>query len=569
MATNRLMIEIGAKDMASKVFRSVKESVSSFAKSAVGQLAGMVSVSYALAKVGQTLGDSLRTAFKFEAMTLQFKSLLGSMDKAKARIKDLAQFASETPFELPEIIKANRVLEVMSGGILSTIKYMTLFGDATMAVGATLDDTAMWFGRLYDAIKNGKPFGEAAMRLGELGLMSGSTRSQMEAMQKSGASNLEVWNVFEKSISKFAGGMKDAATTGEGLASTLKDSVNLALKEVGDSAMGAAKGGMASLTKSLDDLRNSGAIKTWSERTVSYLGLVTKAYAAYAEMKYKQSMFPVMGQIYRGGVEMMHRLRGVDPEEAARQKAMAAETEAQYAAVDEANKANKLKDDMAKGTKVATDEEWQKKSETAAMKQLEGELDYLSKSAMEDDKILREKEKAARIEKVKTDAKEASSKVEKTAAQQAAIYEEQIARQKKDEADAEATAAQSREAAAAMSGKRISDWLIEQEANRNDQKAGDKADAKANKNIGRLREALKRNGVLGAHDMQKLADADKQAQALLDAQNQAIWDANALEDAQIAVEKSQRELFLVNKDMRDSLLIIETALTQNLKDDGG
>lgn len=173
--------------------------------------------------VGEWKELGMRSAAALERMTLQFRPLLGSMDLARKRVKELFSFTAETPFRLEETAAANKMLQALTRGALATTEGMTLVGDSAAVAGAGLQETARYVGRLYDGLLNGRPVGEAAMRMQELGLISGQTRNQIESMEAANVSGLEIWRVVEKELQRNKGAMKDLSQTLEGLESTAED----------------------------------------------------------------------------------------------------------------------------------------------------------------------------------------------------------------------------------------------------------------------------------------------------------------------------------------------------------
>jgi hypothetical protein len=161
-----------------------------------------------------------------ERMTLQFRPLLGSLDRAKERVRELQTFSVKTPFELDEIVEANKMLETLTQGALSGEKGMTLVGDSASVAGETFSDTARQVGRLYDGLMSGRPVGEATMRLQEMGIITGSTRNQIESMQAANASGIEIWKLVEKQLQRNTGAMEEQSKVLEGLQSTHADTKN-------------------------------------------------------------------------------------------------------------------------------------------------------------------------------------------------------------------------------------------------------------------------------------------------------------------------------------------------------
>ena len=137
---------------------------------------------------------------EIETAEIQFATFLGSTEAAEEKVASLFEFAKTTPFETGPIIKASRQLQVFGGNVLNSDENLRLFGDAAAATSAPIDNLTFWIGRMYSSIQGGKPFGEAAMRLQELAVMTPEARTQMEELQKSGASAEEVFGVFQSCL---------------------------------------------------------------------------------------------------------------------------------------------------------------------------------------------------------------------------------------------------------------------------------------------------------------------------------------------------------------------------------
>jgi hypothetical protein len=189
----------------------------------IGALSGGIGVFQALTKAADM--ETLRTAFV---------PLLGGLAEARERMDELSRFAAATPFELPEIAKASAVLETLTRGALSTGAGLTLVGDVASATNQPFAEIAVTIGRLYDGLQSGRPVGEAAARLQELGAISGDVRGRLEALQKEGMKGDEVWAVAADSLSRFSGSMELQSQTWNGKMSTFKDNVGLALAAFGE-----------------------------------------------------------------------------------------------------------------------------------------------------------------------------------------------------------------------------------------------------------------------------------------------------------------------------------------------
>lgn len=194
----------------------------------------------AAAAVIGTAFKSIKAASQMEDFETSFSTLLGGIDQARERMGELATFAKDTPFELPEVAQASRVLETLTQGALSTGAGLRMVGDTAANVKEPIQELSVWIGRTYDGLMNGRPIGEALMRLQELGIMSGKTRTEIEQLQEQGKRGAEVWGVAAASFARFSGEMERRSATVSGRFSNLKDSASAVLREMGGPLAAAA-----------------------------------------------------------------------------------------------------------------------------------------------------------------------------------------------------------------------------------------------------------------------------------------------------------------------------------------
>jgi len=272
---------IRALDRTSEGTNSAKEKSKSLASSIMSNLAnikaGWDMATSAVGESAKNLWDTIKQAFKFETLTIQFSVLMGSMSKAKERMKELAAFAAETPFNMEEVVTASRQLHVFSDGALGASSSLTLVGDAASATGQSLQEVAFWVGRAYSMIKGGKPFVEAAMRLQGMGLITPGVRDKMESLQAAGKKNSEVWAVLSDRLAEFKGGMKQLSQSGDGLISTLEDTYTAAKRTFGEEFKETAKKAISGLIEWIDRLTSNGTITKWARQTLDMLYAVAAA----------------------------------------------------------------------------------------------------------------------------------------------------------------------------------------------------------------------------------------------------------------------------------------------------
>jgi len=202
---------------------------------AVVSLGGVSAAMWLLNRASGETAKSLQEFSVIENLEGQFRPLLGSIAATKARLSELSIAAAETPFELPELAAASKTLEVLTRGALSTGQGLRMVGDLSAQSGRPIQELSMWVGRLYDGLQSGRPVGEAMMRLQELGLVSGATRSKIEEMQKAGKAGNEVWQVMVKEFERASGSMEILSQSLTGLRSTLEDAKSELYREMGKS----------------------------------------------------------------------------------------------------------------------------------------------------------------------------------------------------------------------------------------------------------------------------------------------------------------------------------------------
>lgn len=272
---------IRALDKTGEGNRSAKAGAADTAKSIFSQMANIKAAwdmgTGAIRAGAKAVWSAVKEAFKFETLTVQFAVLMGSLSKAKERMKELSDFAASTPFQMEEVVIASRQLHVFSDGAMGATNSLRLVGDAAAAVGQNIQEVSFWVGRAYSMIKGGQPFGEAAMRLQEMGIITPEVRTKMEDLQAAGASNIKVWEVLSDRLLQFKGGMSQLSQTGDGLVSTLKDTWTESLRTFGQSFVEVSKTAIGGLIEWMGKLNSDGTIKAWADRTLEVLYQVAGA----------------------------------------------------------------------------------------------------------------------------------------------------------------------------------------------------------------------------------------------------------------------------------------------------
>ena len=171
----------------------------------------------------QFIAEGVRFNKAIETSTVQFQSFFGSAEEAEAHVKSLVQFAASTPFQIPGLQKASRMLLTFGADAVYGKDTLTILGDAAAGVSEPIEGVSMWVGRMYTALEGGKPIGEATARLQEMGLLSGPVRSRLEELAKAGGNVDEAMALLREEFSRHEGGMERLSQTTAGLESTFAD----------------------------------------------------------------------------------------------------------------------------------------------------------------------------------------------------------------------------------------------------------------------------------------------------------------------------------------------------------
>lgn len=221
-----------------------------------GALAATYFSSVAITRgIESLIGGGVRYNALLEQQQIAFGTLLSSASAAEARMKSLAVFAAVTPYELPEIVQASKLLQAFTGDALAAGDGLRLVGDAAAAVGAPIEATALWMGRLFSALRSGQPVGEALQNLTQLGLVSGEVRDRITALQGRALGLNEAMEVMSQNFGRYAGAMAAQSKTFNGQLSALTDNLRTLTGELTKPLFDRLGAGMAEANARMDETR--------------------------------------------------------------------------------------------------------------------------------------------------------------------------------------------------------------------------------------------------------------------------------------------------------------------------
>lgn len=192
-------------------------------------------------KIKGVAGAMIDGNAEFETYQTQFGVLLKSSTAAKQRLEELAKFGASTPFELPELVRADKILTAFGLDSEDTAKRFgvsgaqirTTIGDVAAGTGTSFEELSTTFGKFASGAT-----GDAIARFQELGI---ATKEEMASwgleFSKSGqllTPTQEAFTILEKHVRDKFGGMMDAQSkTFSGMVSNLQDWAGQTLRTMG------------------------------------------------------------------------------------------------------------------------------------------------------------------------------------------------------------------------------------------------------------------------------------------------------------------------------------------------
>jgi hypothetical protein len=207
---------------------------------------------------------------EFERYETQFGVLLGSTDKAKDRLAELAKFGASTPFELPELVKADKILTSFG---LHSEDMLTIVGDVAAGTGASFEDMSLLMGKF-----SAGSTGEVISRFAEMGI---ATKTELQKMgiefDKAGSMTTPVATampILEQLMKdKFGGMMAAQSQTFEGMTSNLQDWVGSTIRTLGVPIFEVVKDKLGVLLTFLSDPATMAALNSFAETLANGIGV--------------------------------------------------------------------------------------------------------------------------------------------------------------------------------------------------------------------------------------------------------------------------------------------------------
>ncbi len=277
--------------------------------------------------------DSSKAAADFEKMSVGFKVLLGSAEKAQARMAAIQKMSMATPFEPRELIEASKTLQALGGDTAAIGDGLEMVGDAAAATGQDLQVIAENVGLLFQGLTAGGEVAEAGNQLMKMGALLPNVKgritelvAEMRKGDRAFMSQAEALELIQTGFVKTKGGMEELSRTVGGKASTmaghmdmLKIAFGTGINEglvTGLDAMNEQLPKWMEKAKQLGDsigLGISEAIKGNTELLELQIGFLMQKLAAIGGAVFVQGLGAVFRSLIPGLIDELFSIPGVQP----------------------------------------------------------------------------------------------------------------------------------------------------------------------------------------------------------------------------------------------------------------
>jgi tape measure domain-containing protein len=208
---------------------------------ALGATVALVGV----ATAAEAVNKAFTLAAEAERAEISLKAMTGSAGAAAELMRQIRAFATETPFESPELLAAAKQLIAFGTSAKQVVPTLRMLGDISSGIGAPIGDLAYLFGTLQ---AQGRAFtvdiSQFAMRgvpiWQQLGKQFGVSTAEVRKLVETGKVGFEDVRQALEALTgpggRFHGLTGALSQSMSGLGSTLKDTVNDQLRKFGEAA---------------------------------------------------------------------------------------------------------------------------------------------------------------------------------------------------------------------------------------------------------------------------------------------------------------------------------------------
>lgn len=315
-----------------KAFRGVQDGVSQTARAVEQQgqsienvfnriksVASMAFAGFTAKEIISTLGT---VRGEFQQFEIAFETMLGSGQKAKGMISDLANLAASTPFDMKGVVNGAKQLLAYGFAANEITDTMRRLGDVSAGLGLNLQDltwlygTTMVQGRLFtrDLMQftgRGIPLTE------ELAKQFGVTKDEVSELVTAGKVGFpEVKKAIESLTNeggKFGGLMEKQSHSITGQISNIQDTIEMAINDLGTQTEGLMNDALDITSKVIDHWKDIGEVILAAASAIGLYKAMAVSVAAFdtattnagyaAELSALESLLPMKEEAKKTDLE--------------------------------------------------------------------------------------------------------------------------------------------------------------------------------------------------------------------------------------------------------------------------
>lgn len=258
----------GVQDGVSQTARAVEQQGQSI-ENVFNRIKSVASVAFAGFTAKEIISTLGTVRGEFQQFEIAFETMLGSGQKAKGMISDLANLAATTPFDMKGVVNGAKQLLAYGFAANEITETMRRLGDVSAGLGLNLQDltwlygTTMVQGRLFtrDLMQftgRGIPLTE------ELAKQFGVTKDKVSELVTAGKVGFpEVKKAIESLTNeggKFGGLMEKQSHSITGQISNIKDTIEMAINDLGTQTEGLMNDALDITSKVIDHWKEIGEV---------------------------------------------------------------------------------------------------------------------------------------------------------------------------------------------------------------------------------------------------------------------------------------------------------------------
>lgn len=315
-----------------KAFRGVQDGVSQTARvveqqgqsieNVFNRIKSVASVAFAGFTAKEIISTLGTVRGEFQQFEIAFETMLGSGQKAKGMISDLANLAATTPFDMKGVVNGAKQLLAYGFAANEITETMRRLGDVSAGLGLNLQDltwlygTTMVQGRLFtrDLMQftgRGIPLTE------ELAKQFGVTKDKVSELVTAGKVGFpEVKKAIESLTNeggKFGGLMEKQSHSITGQISNIQDTIEMAINDLGTQTEGLMNDALDITSKVIDHWKEIGEVILAAASAIGLYKAMAVSVAAFdsattnagyaAELSALESLLPMKEEVKKTDLE--------------------------------------------------------------------------------------------------------------------------------------------------------------------------------------------------------------------------------------------------------------------------